>query len=182
MYDINRWPSVRGVLDVCGREHALDVARLARQAAPSLHVDPDLAYLAGLLHDVGKISVPLDILMAERALSESEWTLVRAHPVEGEGLIRTWWPDAPAALLHAVRHHHERLDGLGYPDQLRALPDLTALVAAADVYVALREARPYREPVGALACAEILWSEPLPAHVIHAVLDAAVTDSVTRVV
>ncbi|MBX8467204.1 MULTISPECIES: HD domain-containing protein [unclassified Deinococcus] len=182
MHDITLWPSVGGVLEACGREHALDVAHLARWAAPALGIDPEVAYVAGLLHDVGKISVPVDILGAERALSASEWTLVRAHPVEGEGLIRKWWPDAPLAVLHAVRHHHERLDGQGYPDQLRSLPDLTALIAAADVYVALREARPYRVSRSVQESAEILRGEPLPAHVISAVLDAVVPCSASRVV
>jgi putative nucleotidyltransferase with HDIG domain len=154
-------------------EHAQEVARLAREACHVLGLEADLGEAAGVLHDVGKLWVPRDVLCARRSLTSAEWALVRAHPVDGEGMVRHAWPDAPEAVLHAVRHHHERVDGSGYPDGLRALPLLTAVVAAADVYVALREDRSYRAALGVQAAREMVLKLALPEGVLRAVVQAA---------
>ncbi|GGR30628.1 hypothetical protein GCM10008957_46710 [Deinococcus ruber] len=88
-------------------------------------------------------------------------------------IVRTGWPDAPVALLNAVRHHHERTDGCGYPDRLTELPLLTARVAVADVYDAVRTARSYQPARSAVEAQAILRKVALPPHVVEAVLLAA---------
>lgn len=136
--------------------HAIGVAELAAASALEVGVDPTTAYLAGWLHDVGKLAVPQDLLDACRPLTSAERLMIQAHPVEGESLVRRAWPDVSAEIVHAVRHHHERLDGQGYPDGRSSLPVLTMLVAAADVYDALTRDRCYRSAVEAAAAVEIL--------------------------
>jgi HD-GYP domain-containing protein (c-di-GMP phosphodiesterase class II) len=98
------------------------------------------------LHDVGKLCIPEDILRAPRALRLDEREIVERHVIEGERLL------AEYDLLEyrdAVRHHHERFDGRGYPDGLRtdAIPLAARIVAVADAYDAMTGQRPYRFPM-----------------------------------
>jgi HD-GYP domain-containing protein (c-di-GMP phosphodiesterase class II) len=99
--------------------------------------------LGGWLHDVGKVAVPEHILFKPGPLDETEWAIMRTHPVVGEQLVRT----VPA--LHeaapAVRHHHERFDGRGYPDGLagHAIPIEARIVGAADAYAVITSDRVY---------------------------------------
>lgn len=167
--------SVFRLLEHAGSEHAHGVSRLARLGAATLKLDVELAGAAGLLHDLGKLAVPATLLDANRPLNRLEWSQVAAHPVEGEMILRSVWPDAPLEVFDAVRHHHERTDGSGYPDGLRSMQPITALVAAADVYDALRTDRPYRDAVSPAAAASILSASALPAAAIRAVL-ASVAD------
>lgn len=100
-----------------------------------------------LLHDVGKIAVPASILLAQRALTAEELHRVRTHVVIGSDLIRhVPFPDGVTAV---VRHHHERWDGKGYPDNLRgeAIPLAARMVAICDAYDDLRTGGGYRPPV-----------------------------------
>ncbi|HEY0393795.1 MAG TPA: HD domain-containing phosphohydrolase [Candidatus Elarobacter sp.] len=98
------------------------------------------------LHDIGKLCIPDEILRAPRALRPAELLLVAQHVIEGERLL------AEYDLLEyrdAVRHHHERFDGRGYPDGLRAetIPLAARIVAVADAYDAMTGQRPYRFPM-----------------------------------
>lgn len=108
--------------------------------------DPDLTdlYKAALLHDVGSVGVPVDVLSKQARLDPAEYNAVKRHPVMGEEILRA----LPRAnqLLPAVRHHHERIDGTGYPDGLRgeAIPLFARIIAIADTFVALTSDRPYR--------------------------------------
>jgi len=100
---------------------------------------------ASRLHDIGKIGVEDSILRKPGPLNDSEWVIMRKHPVIGEGIVkplRTF-----GHLLHPIRHHHERLDGSGYPDGLKgdALPAVTRVMMVADVFDALTSERPYRK-------------------------------------
>jgi energy-coupling factor transport system substrate-specific component len=106
-----------------------------------------LASRSGLIHDVGKLKTPADILNAPRALSADEWEIMRAHALIGEGIVL----EIPTLrhLSIAVRSHHERLDGKGYPDGTRGLriPAIARLVSVADSFNAMIGRRAYRKPM-----------------------------------
>ncbi len=102
---------------------------------------------AALFHDVGKVYVDRRVLTAPRPLCRSEWNVVREHPARGEAMLL----DLGASKLAAVvRSHHERIDGSGYPDQLRGgtIPWKSRLLAVVDCYDAMRSGRPYAPSVG----------------------------------
>ncbi len=98
----------------------------------------------GYLHDVGKIGIPDSVLLKPGRLTPSEYSLIKSHSVIGERLLGNLRSLAPVRPI--VRHHHERLDGTGYPDGLRgdAIPLLAQVVATVDVFDALTTTRPYR--------------------------------------
>lgn len=104
------------------------------------------------LHDIGKISLPDDILLKPASLSPTERTLVETHSLIGDQILEALGKEYGAALDFLgmarviVRHHHERYDGKGYPDRLQgdAIPPAARLVAVADVYDALRRMRLYK--------------------------------------
>jgi putative two-component system response regulator len=102
----------------------------------------------GYLHDVGKIGVPDAVLLKPGRLTPAEFSLIKEHPVIGERLLGNLRSLAPVRPI--VRHHHERLDGSGYPDGLRAdeIPLLAQIVATVDVFDALTTNRPYRRALG----------------------------------
>ena len=102
--------------------------------------------LGGWLHDVGKVAVPDAILTKPGRLTDDEWAIMRTHPAVGAELLRHFPELAPACP--AVRHHHERYDGTGYPDQLAGedIPLDARIVAAADAFSAMTADRPYHTP------------------------------------
>jgi putative nucleotidyltransferase with HDIG domain len=104
----------------------------------------DRLHRGGLLHDVGKIGIPAAILEKPGALAPEEMALVREHPVVGARILEPI--HAFADVIGIVRHHHERLDGHGYPDGIGGydIPLLARVAAVADVYDALVSHRPYR--------------------------------------
>ena len=114
---------------------------------------------AGLLHDIGKIGVPEVVLRKRGPLADDEWALMRRHPVVGAQIVAPFDFFASGAL--AIRHHHERCDGSGYPDGLagRAIPLGARIVAVADVYDALTSDRPYRAALSREAAVEHLVAE-----------------------
>ncbi len=137
------------------KDHAGDVAALATSTAERLGLPADVVLrcrLGGWLHDVGKVAIPQRILEKPGALDSSEWEVMRTHPSIGEEIVR-----GVAALREAaaaVRHHHERYGGDGYPDGLAgtAIPIEARIVAAADAFSAMTVDRVYskaRTPAGA---------------------------------
>ena len=101
---------------------------------------------ACILHDVGKIGVPDYILNKPEKLSDKEFEVIKTHPTKSEELLRTV-NSLKGKEAKWVRHHHERWDGMGYPDGLKGeeIPLPSRIIAAADVYEALTSARPYRD-------------------------------------
>jgi len=99
---------------------------------------------AGIVHDIGKVAVPDAILLKPAKLTAEEWALMKEHPVVGERIC------APLksfrSVLPIIRHHHEKLDGTGYPDGLRgdAIPVTARILQVVDVYDALTTERPYK--------------------------------------
>ena len=99
---------------------------------------------AGVVHDIGKVAVPDAILLKPGRLTEEEWKLVKEHPVVGESIcapLRSF-----RLVLPIIRHHHEKLDGSGYPDGLRgdAIPITARVMQIVDVFDALTTERPYK--------------------------------------
>jgi HD-GYP domain-containing protein (c-di-GMP phosphodiesterase class II) len=114
--------------------------------------------LGALLHDVGKIGMDETLLVGKDALDRADWELVRQHPELGNDIFAHM--DALSFLLPALRHHHERYDGTGYPDGLAGdeIPLLARIIAVADAFDAMTFERSYRpQPLSAEeACAEIM--------------------------
>jgi len=147
-------PTVRALLvrlahkDDYTAEHTRGVALRAVQVGEELGLAPvrlrELA-IGGLLHDVGKLAVPNEILQKPGALTDDEFDVIKRHPDMGADLVRELGFSAQVGKL--VRDHHERLDGSGYPRGLGA-PDLdieTRILALCDVYDALLSKRVYRD-------------------------------------
>jgi putative two-component system response regulator len=123
------------------------VAHWATQLGTAIGLpDEQLTFLykAALLHDVGTLSVPVGVLTKEGRLDPGEFSQVKRHPVVGEEILAPL-PRADQ-LLPAVRHHHERVDGAGYPDGLGGdqIPLFARIIAIADAFVAMTSDRPYR--------------------------------------
>ncbi len=100
---------------------------------------------AGIVHDVGKIAVPDAILLKPGRLTPDEWTIIREHSVVGERICTPL--KSFRFVLPIIRHHHEKLDGSGYPDGLRgeAIPVTARVLQIVDVYDALTTERPYKK-------------------------------------
>ncbi|WP_225771467.1 HD-GYP domain-containing protein [Pseudomonas sp. Marseille-Q5115] len=128
---------------VCG----LMVA-LARQLGQA---DADVleAGTAGLLHDIGKMAIPLDILNKPGRLTDEEFQVIRAHPLGGLDILRRSGFLSVAAI-DVCLHHHEKYDGTGYPHGLQgeAISPMARMAAICDVYDAVTSARPYKKPWG----------------------------------
>ena len=129
------------------REHSDQVVHLARGVAMILGLPAGkverIAH-AALLHDVGKLGVPNEILHKRGPLTAEEWSVMAEHPVAGERILLRISELAPIAPI--VRHEHEHWDGSGYPDGLkgRAIPIGARVILACDAYEAMTAPRPYR--------------------------------------
>lgn len=128
--------------------HSVAVAALMVSLGRQLGLDTDacrIAGLAGLLHDVGKAAMPLDVLNKPGSLSPEEWAVMRSHPVRGYRMI-VEAGSAPPEVGDVCLHHHERIDGKGYPDGLSGeqITLLGRMGAVCDVYDAITSNRPYK--------------------------------------
>ena len=128
--------------------HSAAVAIYARDIATRLGLSDDLAQLAhlcGLVHDIGKIGLPAGLLEKPGALTPDERRQMEEHSVIGERILTK--VDDYAEIASIVRHHHERVDGCGYPDRLtfEEIPLMSRIIAVADAYNAMTSDRPYRD-------------------------------------
>ncbi|RLD18597.1 MAG: phosphohydrolase [Caldiserica bacterium] len=114
---------------------------------------------AALIHDIGKIGVPDTILLKPDQLTKKEWEIIREHPEIGEELIKPI--DFLENLSPMIRSHHERWDGLGYPDGLKGeeIPIGARIIAIADAYDSMTSSRPYREALNKEKAIEELKKE-----------------------
>lgn len=133
--------------DAGTNEHSSRVAELAEALALALGCCRDRArdiYLAGKLHDIGKLAIPDSILRKRGKLTESEWETMRRHPSIGANVVSH--VGSLARLAPIIRSHHERFDGAGYPQGLRGneIPLEARIVAVVDAYDAMISDRPYR--------------------------------------
>jgi putative nucleotidyltransferase with HDIG domain len=131
-------------------QHCLLVAGAAAAWGIEAKLPPaDQAALttAALLHDLGKAKIPNEILDKPGKLDERETAIIRRHPIIAREYLVTQKGLSPA-ILHAVTHHHEMLDGSGYPSGLKGdqIPTLTRVLTVCDIYGALIERRPYKAP------------------------------------
>lgn len=141
----------RGHLDRVA-DHCVMIARKLGLDAQDIQTLRD----AARLHDLGKIGIPDEVLQKKGTLNEQEWILMRKHPEIGESIIKPI--RSLSHLCDVVRHHHEKLDGTGYPDGLKgdAISPLVRIATVADIYDALTSERPYRSKMSPeQACEEL---------------------------
>jgi putative nucleotidyltransferase with HDIG domain len=128
--------------------HSAAVAIYSRDIAKRLGLDEELqqrCYVTGLVHDIGKIGLPAGLLEKPGALTLDERRQMQEHSAIGERILSN--VDTYPEVAQIVRHHHERVDGTGYPDGLPKdeIPLLSRIIAVADAYNAMTSDRPYRD-------------------------------------
>jgi hypothetical protein len=128
--------------------HSAAVAIYSRAIAERMGLSEDqqrLVHLAGLVHDIGKVGLPPGLLEKEGPLNLEERRQMESHPVIAERILAN--VEDYAEIASVVRHHHERVDGQGYPDALPRdeIPLLARIIAVADAYNAMTSDRPYRD-------------------------------------
>lgn len=128
--------------------HSAAVAVYARDIAERMGLaesQQHLVHLCGLVHDIGKVGLPAGLLEKPGKLTLDERRRMEEHSAIGERILAN--VDDYAEIAHIVRHHHERMDGNGYPDRLPAdkIPLLSRIIAVADAYNAMTSGRPYRD-------------------------------------
>ena len=139
--------------------HCQRVAFFACVLADSTGMDARSLFwfrLGALLHDIGKIIVPTEVLNKAGDLSEEEWAIMKRHPEAGLELVADI--DFPGDVRAIIRNHHERWDGTGYPDGLRGaeIPFAARILCVADVYDALTTARSYRDSLTHARAAQVM--------------------------
>lgn len=145
-----------------GKGHSARVANHAVRLGRSLglaETELDALRVAGLLHDIGKVAVPDAILQKPGLLAPEEVRIMRQHPILGEQICAPL--KSLRRVLPAIRHHHERLDGSGYPDGLRgkSIPLAARILQVVDIFDALTSDRPYRMGLPLAAALMVLFDE-----------------------
>lgn len=141
--------------------HSRRVARHAERIAREIGLPSDQVAkvrAAALVHDIGKINVPRPILTKPGKLTDAEFALVKRHPADGAAMVLSL---GDREMTSIVRHHHERIDGTGYPDGLAGddIPIGARVIAVADTFDAITSARAYRRPRTHKQALEILRRE-----------------------
>jgi putative nucleotidyltransferase with HDIG domain len=152
--------------------HSAAVAIYARDIAKRMDLSAEqvqLVHVCGLVHDIGKIGLPPGLLEKPGALTLEERRQMEAHSVIGERILAN--VDDYAEIAKIVRHHHERVDGQGYPDGLFGddIPLLSRIIAVADAYNAMTSDRPYRDAMPSQVARMRL------AHAVESQFDTTVT-------
>jgi putative nucleotidyltransferase with HDIG domain len=160
-------------------EHSRAVSAWCARIARKLGLDADeVVYLArcGLIHDVGKVLTPSAILEAPRRLSSAEWSVMQLHTGNGAQIVGSL--PGLRRFVPIVRGHHERIDGRGYPDGLRAsaIPLAARIVTVADSFNAMIGRRPYRLPFAPTDALEELHRNS------HSQFDPEIVEAMTHIV
>jgi putative nucleotidyltransferase with HDIG domain len=130
--------------------HCLRVGRMAKKLAKAMSLseyEQAILEMTGLLHDVGKVAVPIEVLAKPGRLNDQEMSLMKSHSEKSVEIIQPFAHDAFfQQVIPGVRHHHERYDGAGYPAKLKGeeIPLSARIVAVVDTFDAMSHARPYR--------------------------------------
>lgn len=164
--------------DTYTKGHSSSVSRYAEALARAINLpksEVDRITLGALLHDVGKIGIPENVLRKPTHLSDEEWEIMKQHPVIGAEKVLM--PNETLRdLIPIVKYHHEHWDGSGYPENLKGdeIPLSARIVAIADAYHALISDRPYRKGLSVQKACEILkmgggiqWDSTLVRHFIQ---------------
>lgn len=135
--------------------HAEHVAELMAGLAAEMDMSSDeisLAFIVGLIHDVGKLKTPNNILTKPGKLTEQEFEIMQDHARQGAAIIANI--EGAMAIVPSMLHHHERYDGKGYPDGLAAddIPILSRMLAICDSFDAMSTKRCYRNPLDLHNC------------------------------
>lgn len=159
------------------KDHSTSVSRYSEALARALNLpesEVQRITLGALLHDVGKIGIPENVLKKPGKLDDDEWEIMKQHPSIGAEKVLA--PnEALRDLIPIVKYHHERVDGTGYPEKLKGdeIPLAARIVAVADAYHALISDRPYRKGMAIQKACEILqegagkiWDTELVRHFI----------------
>jgi putative nucleotidyltransferase with HDIG domain len=167
-------------------QHILRVQRYALAVAGAMGISGDELHaieVGALLHDIGKLGIPEEVLLKPGRLTNEEFELIKQHPRMGAEILEPVpfpWP-----VLPVVKYHHERWDGTGYPERLRGeeIPRSARILAVADVYDALTTDRSYRGAWShARACEEIRLQsgkhfDPVVVEKFLAVIDSVVEEN-----
>jgi putative two-component system response regulator len=148
--------------DAYTRGHCERLAALAMRLGAKIGLSDDQVEalrVAGIVHDVGKVAVPDSVLLKPGPLTPQEFAIMKKHPIEGEQICAPL--KSLRRVLPIIRHHHERMDGSGYPDGLRgdAIPLAARILRIVDIYDALTTDRPYREAFSDEQALATLYSE-----------------------
>ncbi|MGI9628766.1 MAG: HD domain-containing phosphohydrolase [Longimicrobiales bacterium] len=159
---VQEWGESIDAKDPYTQGHCTRVAEYAVALAESDGLDPKVLMwfrMGALLHDVGKVIIPDEILNKPGKLDAEEFAIVQQHPAAGESLLAG--VEFPWDVLPMVRHHHERWDGRGYPDGIagEAIPRAARILAVADVFDAVTTNRPYRSAMELQVAMNIMEEE-----------------------
>jgi putative two-component system response regulator len=134
--------------DTYTRGHSVRVAEYSREIARRMgKTEEELQdiYYIGLLHDIGKIGIPDEIIKKSKQLTDQEYDIIKHHPTIGADILKDM-TEIPNAAVGA-HWHHERYDGTGYPDGLKGeeIPEMARIIGVADAYDAMASKRCYRD-------------------------------------
>ncbi|MEV2157172.1 HD-GYP domain-containing protein [Pseudomonas aeruginosa] len=157
--------------------HSVAVCALMLSLARHLDLDEEqtrLAGIGGLMHDLGKAAMPLEVLNKPGKLTDAEFAIMKRHPVEGAKMLRAG--GAEPGVVDIALHHHEKIDGTGYPDRLAgdAISLLARMGAICDVYDAVTSERAYKKPWDPSAAMRQMakWEGHFDKRIFHAFVKA----------
>lgn len=155
--------------------HSIEVARIATQLMLILNYhqqDMIETAIGAILHDIGKLYVPKEILYKTSELTTEEFKIIKKHPVDGYNALRG--TNLSEQSLNVVRSHHEKLDGNGYPDGIIDIPENVQLVTVADIYSAMTERRCYHSPISTVKALREIDNSGLKQEVVDALYDSII--------